>query len=79
MNIEVKLFFDLAEHLPLGSKNKKVYISLQEGSTIQRLLDQLGLPSKMSKIVLLNGIKPKNGEKLKEGDVVAIFPPMAGG
>jgi molybdopterin converting factor small subunit len=80
MNIEVKLFFDLAKYLPPeASKSNSVSISLKEGSTIQELIDKLNLPPKMTKVILVNGIKPKNETKLKDGDLVAIFPPMAGG
>jgi len=79
MNIEVQLFFDLVKYLPPGSKNKKLSLSLKNGSTVQELLYQLNLPSQAPKIILVNGIKTTNGIQLKEGDVVTIFPPIAGG
>jgi molybdopterin converting factor small subunit len=79
MHIEVKLFFDLVKYLPPGSKNKKMFLSLKDGSSVQALLYQLNLPAQVTKIVLVNGITPTNGMQLKEGDVVAIFPPIAGG
>jgi molybdopterin converting factor small subunit len=33
----------------------------------------------MPKIILVNGIHGTKGQTLKEGDVVSIFPPVAGG
>jgi molybdopterin converting factor small subunit len=33
----------------------------------------------MPKIILVNGVHGKNDQVLKEGDVVSIFPPVAGG
>lgn len=79
MNIEVKLFYNLAEFLPPEIKNKKDSLSLEEGATIKNLLDRLGIPEQMTRVILVNGIRPKDGAKLQEGDVVAIFPPLAGG
>jgi molybdopterin converting factor small subunit len=79
MNIEVKLFYNLAQYLPLETKNKNGSIYLEEGSTIQNLLDKLGIPEQMTRVILVNGIRPKEGANLQEGDVVAIFPPLAGG
>jgi molybdopterin converting factor small subunit len=79
MNIEVKLFYDLAQYLPPEAKNSKGHITLEEGATIQNLLDKLYLPELMLKTVLVNGVRPKNETELQEGDVIAIFPPLAGG
>ena len=80
INIEVQLYFDLVNYLPTVAKDKKFSISLEEGSTIQNLLNKLGLPEDITKVILVNGIKPKSNEiQLQYGDVVAIFPPMAGG
>ena len=79
MNIEVKLFFGLGKYVSAAAKESKVCISLEENATIQEVLDRLAIPAQEHKVILVNGIKPKVGAKLKEGDVVAIFPPMAGG
>ena len=79
MKIELKLFFDLEKFLPRGSKNRTAYITLDDGTTVQGLLDILGLSPEMPKSVLLNGVRADNETKLKEGDSVAVFPPMAGG
>jgi molybdopterin converting factor small subunit len=80
MNIEVKVFYNLAEYLPPESLNQKNCISLEEGSNIKTILEKLGIPEQMTKVILVNGIKPTSNETpLKDGDLVAIFPPLAGG
>jgi molybdopterin converting factor small subunit len=80
ITIEVKLYFDLATYLPAVAKDSKFSFSLEEGSTIQNLLNKLGLPKDITKVILVNGIKPNSNElQLQNGNVVAIFPPMAGG
>jgi len=79
MKIETKLFFDFAEYLPPGSKNRTAYIPLEEGTTVQGLLESLGLPPQMPKSILVNGVRADSETELQENDSVAIFPPMAGG
>jgi molybdopterin converting factor small subunit len=79
IQIEIKLFFDLAEYLPHGSKNSTAYIPLEEGTTVQGLLESLGLPPQMPKSILVNGVRADSETELQESDSVAIFPPMAGG
>ncbi len=80
INIEVQLYFDLANYLPAVAKDRKFSITLGEKSTIQNLLNKLGLPEDITKVILVNGIKPNSNEiQLQNDDVVAIFPPMAGG
>ena len=80
MNIKVKVFYNLAEYLPPESLDQKNCISLAEGSTIKTILEKLGIPEQMTKVILVNGIKPESNETpLHDGDMVAIFPPLAGG
>jgi molybdopterin converting factor small subunit len=79
IQIKIKLFFDLAEYLPPGSKNRTTYISLDDGTTVQGLLEVLGLPPQMPKSILVNGVRADSETELQESDSVAIFPPMAGG
>ena len=79
INIEVQLYFDLAQYLPAGAKEKKFPMTLAEGTTVQNLLNKLGLPEEITKVIVVNGLSANNERKLQEGDVVAIFPPLAGG
>ena len=79
MKIEVKLFFDFAKFFPPGSNNKNASISVENGTTVQGLVERLGLPSQIPKNILVNGIKAEHERELQESDSVAIFPPMAGG
>jgi molybdopterin converting factor small subunit len=79
INIEVQLYFDLAQYLPAGAKEKKFPMTLAEGTTIQNLLNKLALPEDITKVIVVNGLTATTERKLQTGDVVAIFPPMAGG
>jgi molybdopterin converting factor small subunit len=79
MNIEIKLFFDLVKYLPSGTSNNRANISVNAGTTVQNLIDILGIPSEIQKTILINGIKAGNETEIHENDSIAIFPPMAGG
>ncbi len=79
MEIEVKLFATLRDYLPKGSDRFSCKMSIDGHTRIQDILSRLNIPEEMPKIILVNGIHGKNDQVLKEGDVVSIFPPVAGG
>jgi sulfur carrier protein ThiS len=54
-------------------------MEVSNGTTIRGLLKQLKVPKKQIKVIFLNGIHAKDGDILKEGDRVGIFPAVAGG
>ena len=79
MKVEIKLFFNFSEFLPSDSENKTALITLEDGTTVQGLINHLGLPEQVPKTVLVNGRNANEQTELKDSDSVAIFPPMAGG
>jgi molybdopterin converting factor small subunit len=88
MNIAVKLFMYFTKYFSAESSNGKVTISLEDGSTVKDLLNFLGIPIDESKLIVINGVSQGvsdkvtdkvNTRQLKEGDVVAVFPPVTGG
>lgn len=83
MKIKFKLFATLADHLPQPSRTNFVELEVAAGSTIQSIIDQFQLPSQLVHLVLVNGVyvypSARITTKLKEGDVLAIWPPIAGG
>ena len=83
MKIKFKLFATLADHLPQPSRTNSVELEVAADSTIQSVIDQFQLPSKLVHLVLVNGVyiypSARITTELKEGDVLAIWPPIAGG
>jgi len=79
MEIEVKLFATLRDYLPKGSDRFSCKLRVDGHARIKDVLTKLKIPDDISKIILVNGIHGKNDQVLKEGDVVSIFPPVAGG
>ncbi len=80
MQIEAKLFANLRKKLPPGSSGSKAQITLEDGATIQTLIDFLNIPVELAQMVLVNGEQTREFDRqLAEGDTVSIFPPVAGG
>jgi molybdopterin converting factor small subunit len=79
MEIEVKLFATLRDYLPKGSGRFSCKMEIDGGTRVKDILDKLRIPEELPKIILINGVHGKVDQPLKEGDVVSIFPPVAGG
>jgi len=79
MEIEVKLFATLRDFLPEGSTRFSCKMEIDGKTRVQDILSKLKIPEEMPKIILVNGIHGKKEQILKDGDVLSVFPPVAGG
>jgi sulfur carrier protein ThiS len=83
MKIRFKLFATLGSYLPAGAVQNQVELDVPAGTTPADLAGQFNLPPKLTHLVLVNGVyiqpESRNTHQLAEGDVVAIWPPIAGG
>ena len=79
MEVKVKLFATLRDYLPKGSDGKSCQMEIDEKMTIEQIITQLKIPEEIPKIILVNGLQGSMDKTLKEGDVLSIFPPVAGG
>lgn len=74
MVVEVRLFATFRE----GRFDTKK-LELPEGSSLSVLLEHLKIPDKLVKVLIVNGLSATTEHILNHNDVVAIFPPIAGG
>ncbi|MFX0199140.1 MAG: MoaD/ThiS family protein [Candidatus Hodarchaeota archaeon] len=79
MEIEVKLFATLRDYLPKGSGQFSCKVEINSTDTVGDVLKKLQIPDKMPKIILVNGVHSSLDRVLKLGDVMSVFPPVAGG
>ena len=83
MRVTVKLYATLSDYLPTGSKNNRIDVDVAESITVNAVLAPFSLPPKLTHLVLLNGVFIPADERastvVKEADVLAIWPPIAGG
>jgi molybdopterin converting factor small subunit len=74
MQIKVRLFATLRE-----GRGKEMYLELEEDHIPQDIIEKLRIPAEDVAILLINGRDGQLDTKLKDLDVVSIFPPVGGG
>ena len=74
MKITIKLFATLRDCGPEIQEK-----SVSAGSSVATVIDSLSLPEDIPLLTIVNGVHTDPQEKLKEGDVLALFPPVGGG
>ncbi len=84
MKITFKLFASLTDYLPVEARYTNVIeLDIAPDATISQIIEPFGMPPKLVHLVLINGkyIEPDKRltQTLEEGDVLAIWPPIAGG
>lgn len=84
MNITFKLFATLTDHLPADARrSNQVSLSVSADASISQIIEPYAIPPKLVHLVLVNGkyIAPeaRDSTTLTNGDVLAIWPPVAGG
>jgi len=84
MKITFKLYATLGDLLPSHAKRNIAEIEVDEGATLHSIIDQYRVPRELAHLVLINGVFVCDADRdesglLNEGDVLAIWPPVAGG
>jgi len=84
MKITLKLFASLAVHLPVEARSRhRMDLEVEAGTTVAEVIRSQGVPLGQCAIVLVDGVWLAAAELatrvLAEGEVLAIWPPVAGG
>jgi molybdopterin converting factor small subunit len=83
MKITLKLYATLGEYLPPGQQHNAVDIDIDDETSIAEIIERFHLPEKLVHLVLVNGVyiapAARAGRMLRDGDVLAMWPPVAGG
>ena len=84
MQITFKLYASLTEYLPPERRTSNfVMLQVAPEASIAQIIEPFGLPAKDVHLVLVNGSYVQPEDRLTctlvEGDVLAIWPPIAGG
>ena len=79
MRVDVALFASLSAYQPdgLGGRHARS-MDLPDGTTIADLIGQFSLPDQ-PRVVFVNNRHAEESSVLRDGDRLAIFPPVAGG
>jgi sulfur carrier protein ThiS len=84
VKITLKLFASLSVHLPVEARSShRLELEVEAGATVADVIQRQGLPPGQCAIVLVDGVWVAQAERaqraLAEGEVLAIWPPVAGG
>lgn len=84
MQITFKLYASLTDYLPPEHRRgNQMPLEVAADATIARIIEPFSLPMKMVHLVLINGVyvapEDRATRTLVDGDVLAIWPPIAGG
>lgn len=84
MQITLKLYATLTDYLPPAArKTNRLAMEVADGTTVLDVIKPLGMPERLVHLVLVNGVyvapAARAQRKLTRDDVLAIWPPIAGG
>lgn len=83
MKITLKLYASLSDYLPAGAQRNQLVLEVADTATPQSILLKHNVPLEMTHLVLINGsyIEPEQRDSrlLQANDVLAVWPPVAGG
>lgn len=84
MQITLKLYATLTDKLPDGAVKNAAKITVDDDVTLNKVIDHYRVPRELAHLVLVNGHFVCDTDRdqagaLVEGDVLAIWPPVAGG
>ncbi len=84
MKITLKLFASLADRLPAEARTShSIDLDVDTGTTVLDVVRRHAIPETLCAIVLVDGVWIDRSERVRrvlaEGEVLAIWPPVAGG
>lgn len=83
MQITFKLYAALSDYLPTDARDNRIALEVDEHTSPYAVIDKYQVPREQAHLVLLNGVYLSTAQRqqpvFKHGDVLAVWPPVAGG
>ena len=83
MRVTLELYASLLSYLPPRADRHRVEVDVPDDTVVADLLTMFSVPPERAHLVLHNGVfvPPEEREtlNLRPGDVIAVWPPVAGG
>jgi molybdopterin converting factor small subunit len=79
IRVKAKLFATLRDYLPPDVPGSEMVVELEECAKIEEVISRFNIPDDMELIIMVNSAHAKKTKVLEDGDVLSLFPPIAGG
>lgn len=79
IRVEVRLYATLRKYASTARPGEPLSLELPAGATLGDLLSRLGIPQEELKTAFVNNLRQEEDYTLRDGDRIALFPPVAGG
>ncbi len=83
MKIRFKLYATLSDYLPENAAGNAIEIDVPDDASPHAVIDRFHVPRQLTHLVLVNGVYADKAQRdeamLKDGDTLAVWPPVAGG
>lgn len=79
VSVTLKLFATFRRYWPSDSQSDARTLGVRPGTRVGDVLAGFGVPTDDSAVILINGRTGTPEQVLEDGDIVAVFPSMAGG
>jgi len=79
VKVEVQLFATLGAYLPAGAAGDSVTLEMPDATTVREVVRVLEIPDDLDCLSVVNGHDAPSEHRLVDGDVLSLFPPLAGG
>ncbi len=83
MKMYIEFYASLMKYLPPGNARFRREVKVEDSLILNRLIKRYHILPEEAHIVLVNGLfvcgEDREVKELQEGDVVSIWPPVAGG
>ena len=84
MRVTLKLYASLADYLPAAARARnELPLEVGADATLASVVEPFQLPANLVRLVLVNGVyvapEQRATRTFRDGDVIAIWPPIAGG
>jgi sulfur carrier protein ThiS len=74
LKIHLRVYEELNDYLPAEQRKRRFAYSATDIKTVRQLLAHLGVPEDQVELVLVNGNSVRFSYRLKEDDVVSLYP-----
>jgi uncharacterized protein len=74
LKIHLRVYEELNDYLPADQRKRRFVYETTGVQTIRQLLARLGIPEDQAELVLVNGNSVRFSYRLKEEDVVSLYP-----